>query len=372
MKKLSYLGMALGVLIAVPSVNAQFSISALPSFSPNNDGWLAPSEGGITFLTTGDTQRGMAYGNGHLYLVNRNGGNAIVRLDALTGADLLSPLSLSGVSGGTFAINKIGVAGDGAIYVGNLTTLSSTSPYKIYRWANDAATPTTAFSGATLSGARVGDSSLGVTGSGSSTRLVSGFGSSPVVAGNSGYTIIDPTVGTSSEVSFVGPPPAAGDFRLGLTIGPSGQIWGNQGSSALRETSFSGTSGTLLGTASGLISIAERPMSYAVINGLPVLATISTGDSFVRVYDASNPLALVLLGLKNNTSGALSANGNGTGDVAWGSITSNSDGTSSALLYTLSSNQGIQAFTVIVPEPTTAALAGLSICVLIGMRRIRK
>lgn len=113
-------------------------------------------------------------------------------------------------------------------------------------------------------------------------------------------------------------------------------------------------------------------MSYAVINGLPVLATISTGDSFVRIYDASNPLAFVLLGAKNNTSGALSANGNGTGDVAWGSITSNSDGTASALLYTLSSNQGIQAFTVIVPEPTTAALAGLGVCVLIGMRRLRK
>nr|MBP9902723.1 DUF4623 domain-containing protein [Verrucomicrobiota bacterium] len=247
MKKLSHLGMALGVLIAVPSANAQFSISALTSFSPNNDGWLAPSEGGIAYLTTGDTQRGMAYGNGHLYLVNRNVANSIVRLDALTGADLLSPLSLTGISGGTFAINKIGVAEDGAVYVGNLTVNSSSSPYKVYRWANDAATPTTAFSGATLSGARVGDSTLGVTGSGSSTRLASGFGSSPAVVGNNGYTIIDPTLGTSSEVSFVGTPPAAGDFRLGLTLGPSGQVWGNQGSTALRETSFLGASGTLLG-----------------------------------------------------------------------------------------------------------------------------
>ena len=372
MKKLSQLAVALGVLVVVPSVNAQFSMSALTSFSPNNDGWLAPAEGGITYLTTGDTQRGMAYGNGHLYLVNRNGGNSIVRLDALTGADLLSPLSLTGISGGTFAINKIGVAGDGAIYVGNLTVNSSTSPHKIYLWAHDAATPTTAFSGATLSGARVGDSTLGVTGAGSSTRLASGFGSAPVVAGNNGYTIIDPTAGTSSEVSFVGTPPAAGDFRLGLTFGLAGQVWGNQGSSALRETSFSGTSGTLLGTATGLTSIAERPMSYAVINGLPVLATISTGDSTVRVYDASDPLALSLLGFGNNTLGVLASNGNGTGDVAWGDLTDTGDGRTSAILYALSSNQGIQAYTVIVPEPTTAALAGLGLCALIGMRRIRK
>ncbi len=364
--------MALVVLVAAPSVNAQFSMSPLTSFSPNSDGWLAPAEGGITYLTTGDTQRGMAYGNGHLYLVNRNGGNSIVRLDALTGGDLLSPLSLTGISGGTFAINKIGVAGDGAIYVGNLTVNSSTSPYKIYQWADDAATPTTVFSGASLSGARIGDSTLGVTGTGSATRLVSGFGSSPVVVGNNGYTVIDPSAGTSSEVSFGATPPAAGDFRLGLTFGLAGQVWGNQGSSALRETSYSGATGTLLGTATGLTSVAERAMSYAIINGLPVLATISTGDSTVRVYDASNPLALELLGVGNNTSGVLAANGNGTGDVAWGSLTDTGDGRTSAILYALSSNQGIQAYTVVVPEPTAAALAGLGLCALIGMRRFRK
>lgn len=374
MKKLTSIAVAVAALSFIPQLQAQLSISALSSFSPNNDGWLAPSEGGYSYLGTANNERGMAYGNGELYLVSRTGGNFIRRLDPLTGADLGAPLDVTGISGGTFAVTKIAVATDGAIYVNNLqTAMSASAAFKVYRWANDAAAPTTVFSGNALTGARLGDSTLAVSGSGSSTLLYSGFANSPAIAGNNGYAVIDPTTGTSTAVGFVGTPPNAGDFRLGLTIGPSGQVWGNQGTSALRETSFVGSVGTLLGTGTGLnVGGAERPMSFAVVNGLSLLATISTGDSTVRIYDASNPLALTLLGSANNTSGALSANSNATGDVAWGGVTDNGDGTSTAKLYTLSSNQGIQAFSVLVPEPGAGALLGLGLSTLIALRRNRK
>src|ERR1039457_2264678 len=51
----------------------------------------------------------------------------------------------------------MGVAQDGTIYVANLTTQSTTSPYRVYSWANNGATPTVAYSGnGGLAGARLG------------------------------------------------------------------------------------------------------------------------------------------------------------------------------------------------------------------------
>jgi hypothetical protein len=374
MKKTVYAAMTLVAIVVATNAGAQFSMSALTTFSPNSDGWLAPGEGGYTFLGTANNERGLAYDpiNSELLLVSRTGGNSVRRLNGLTGADV-GALNVTGITGGTFAVNKVAVAADGKIYVGNLQgAMGAAAPFKVYSWANNAAAPVVAYSGNALTGARLGDSTLGVTGTGAGTRLVSGFAAAPAIAGNNGYAVIDPTLGTSTTVGFVGTPPAAGDFRLGLTVGPGGQVWGLQGSLTLRETSYAGVTGTLLGSASGLVSIAERPMAFATVNGLNVLATVSTGDSFVRVYDASNPLALVLLGSGNTTSGSLTANGNGTGDVAFGAQTDNGDGTTSVKLYAMSSNQGIQAFTATVPEPATGAILGLGISALVALRRSRK
>jgi hypothetical protein len=374
MKQFVYTAVTIAAISAATSASAQFSMSPLTTFSPNSDGWFAPGEGGYGFLGTVNNERGMAYDpiNSELILVSRNGGVNIRRLDAATGVDV-GALNNTGISGGTFAVNKVAVGADGKIYVNNLAgAMSASAPFKVYSYANNAAAPVVAYSGNALTGARLGDGTLGVIGTGAATRLVSGFAAAPAIAGNNGYAVIDPTLGTSTTVGFVGTPPLAGDFRLGLTIGPGGQVWGLQGSQTLRETSYSGAAGTLLGTASGLVSIAERPMAFATVNGLNVLATISTGDSFVRVYDASNPLSLVLLGSGNTTSGALTANGNGTGDVAFGAQTDNGDGTTSVKLYAMSSNQGIQAFTATVPEPATGALLGLGLSALVALRRSRK
>src|SRR5205823_339168 len=221
------------------------------------------------------------------------------------------------ISGGTFLVNNISVGGDGAIYVANLTTQSTTSPFKVYKWATEGSAPSVAYSGnAGIAGVRAGDDLAGI-GSGSSTLLVAGYNSSPSVAGNNGYAIIDPTAGTATAIAFSGTPPNAGDFRLGITMSDSSHVLGTAGSSLYRYSSYSGSSGTLLASPaipdpSG--ATADRLLAYTTLGGMSLLAIQSIGDSHVSLYDASNPAAPVYLASGNTTAGTLTANGNGTGE----------------------------------------------------------
>ncbi len=362
-------------LLASDSIQAQFSISPLSSFG-GGDGWLTSVE--YSALVTSGDNRGLAYGNGHLYLQAGTAAAPTVRvLDAANGSEVGS-LNMTGVTGGARALTAIGVGGDGAIYGGNLqTALSGTSLYKVYRWASEISAPTVAYTGNPLNGARLGDS-LAVIGSGANTRVAAGFATTPAIAGNNGYAIIDPTAGTHTQVVFGGTPPAAGDFRLGIAFGAdSSTVLGDQGNVAndTRLTSYSGGTGTLVATLS-LSAAAERMMQYNVINGLPVLATIETGGGAttgtVRVYDMSNPNTPVLLVSGKNQTGAVTANLNGTGGIAWGNVTGNLDGTASANLYAMNSNNGIEAFVVVIPEPGIASLTLLGLGTLAFWRRARK
>ena len=124
------------------------------------DGWRAPFEvlsgdavgsdsgGFYRFLgdavtnlnvSPGNNDRGFAYNpaTGNLILVSRAAGTAtgtdrIRILDGVTGVDKGS-LSQTGLTGGTFLMNMVGVADDGAIYAGNLSTNLTSSAFKIYR-----------------------------------------------------------------------------------------------------------------------------------------------------------------------------------------------------------------------------------------------
>lgn len=360
-------------LLAAPAAWAAYSINPLAGFG-GADGWLAPGEGGYTFLGTGNLERGLAYGNNQLYLVSRNGGSFVRRLDALTGTDLGSPLNVTGVSGGLFAVNMVGVSGDGAIYVANMTLNSTTDPFKVYRWADDAAAPTLVYSGTPLAGARVGDS-FALTGTGGTVRIAVGFNSNPSVAGNNSYAVVDPGAGTATAVAFGATPPAAGDFRLGITFMAPDEVLGTQGGgtgTTLRYTSFADATGTLLGSPVLGLSNAQRLLNYTVLNGVPLLAALSTGDSTMRIYDMTVPLNPALLLAGNNTTGTLTGNANGTGAVAWGPVTHNPDGSATAALYGMSSNQGIQAFLVTVPEPSALAVFGLGAALVFGLRRSRR
>jgi hypothetical protein len=352
------------------------TIAPLATFG-GGDGWLAPGEGGYTYLGTGNNERGLAYGNGHVYLVSRTnvaGSATNIRiLDQNTGADL-GGLTTTGISGGTFTVSAAGVGGDGAIYVANLTTQSTTTAYTVYKWATEGSAPTVAYTGnGGLAGSRLGDD-LAAIGSGSSTLLVAGYNSSPSVAGNNGYAIVDPTAGTATQVAFAGTPPNAGDMRLGITFTNSSHVLGTAGSSLYRYTSYSGGAGTLISSPAipdPAGATADRLLAFTVIGGQPILAVQSIGDSHVSIYDVSNPSAPVYLAAGDNAVSPV-ANGNGTGQLAWGATTVNGDGTVSQILYGMSTNQGIQAFVVTVPEPATLSLVGLLVGVAGFARRRRR
>jgi regulation of enolase protein 1 (concanavalin A-like superfamily) len=337
----------LSLLCGIEAAHGQFNITPLKTFGTN--GWLAPNgSNGSTYpyLTTNDTERGLAYANNHLYLVSRQGGDFIRILDAQTGQDLGAlNLGTGIVSGGTFDVNMVAVGGEGAIYVSNLAI--GPAALRVYRWADDRSTttPTVAYNGVPLAGARVGDT-LAAIGIGGSTRLVAGFNGTPSINGNNGYAILDPTAGTATAVAFSGTPPMAGDFRLGIAFTDSSHVIGTQGGAgnSVQDTSFSGGTGTLLASPA-LASTDERPMGFTMLEGFPLLATLDTATSQVNLYDLTDPATPVLLGQASATTGTVPADAHNTGAVAWGRVSGNT-----AALYAMATDGGIQAFTVMAPK----------------------
>jgi hypothetical protein len=126
----------------------------------------------------------------------------------------------------------------------------------------------------------------------------------------------------------------------------------------------------LIGTAA-LTSGSQRLFDYTVVGGVSLLAAMDTVDSQIRLYEASDPLNLAYITTATTLSGASVANANGTGAVAWGDAVYDSDsGQWLASLYALNSNNGIQAFIVTVPEPSTFGFLALG-CLLLAAWRVR-
>ena len=359
--------MAVVLLSAAPSFGA--TLSALTSFG-GGDGYLAP--GDRPYLANDNNQRGLAWNpvTNNLLLVNRTGGLSVNVINGVTGDDQGSLNQGAGViTGGTFAGSMIAAADDGAIYMSNLTTNATTSPYKIYRWDSEsAATPTVAYSGAPLAGARLGDS-LDLIGGGTSTRIVAGYSNAPAVSGNNSFALLTTADGAAfaSETISVANPPAAGDFRFGMTFTDADTVIGKSSTTGWVVD----ITGPGVGTSSGSFTLdasSINPMDYAVVGGVPYLAALNTsgtGESKLWVYDMSNPVSPQFVAAIDNLPGAANANVNGVGQVRFGAITG-----ASAVIYVLNTNNGIQAFKLQgIPEPTGLALMGVAALALAGTVR---
>lgn len=330
--------------------SAQVSLTPVAGFGSN--GWLAP--GSTPYLATANNERGMSYNplTGNLLLVSRTGGLNVRVLNGATGADL-GGLDVTGVSGGTFALSMIDVAGDGSIYAANLAVFQTTTnlpqTFTIYRWNDEASGATTppivAYTG-TPGTRRIGDT----------FAIQGGAGGSPIQFAAAGGAVLDNgnvsigshvTVGTlnftNTAVMYTNVPGTVSspnnDYRLGLTWVDADTLIGTQGANGRITTVDPITPAATLDNTIALGGAPRRAMDFAVIGGRPLLAVIDSNTSIVTVLDITNPAAPLAMVSATATVGTPAANVNGTGSVHWGAISG-----TTARLYAMNSNQGIQAF----------------------------
>jgi hypothetical protein len=372
--------MALAAVAGLAAPAFAGTLTPLASFG--NGGWRAPrvilagdtpaSNNGTNYNYLGDglsgssanLERSFAYNpaTGHLILASRSpAGNGIRILDGATGVDLGGVAQAGLVTGGNFAFNCVAAGPDGSIYLSNLAVGVASTAFKVYKWTSEgAAAPTVFFNstnpGGTVGNFRLGDS-LAISKDGST--LAAGYQSNGSSVGVGYLTIDTSTAVATARTSFT--PAVNNAFRLGITFGAtSTDVLGKQTSDTLKITEYlTNTSAT-----ANLTSAGEAPIAHAVIAGVPYLAALDVNNSNVRVYDISNPTAPNLVATGNATSGTLVGNINATGSVQWGDI---DHANQTATLYAMSSNQGIQAFTFVVPTPASGGLL-----VMAGLAAIRR
>jgi hypothetical protein len=224
--------------------------------------------------------------------------------------------------------------------------------------------PTVAFTGAPTgaSGARFGDN-FDARGSGTSTQLVLG-GNSGAGAGSiayNSYAVFTTANGTDfagQGMTITGPP--NGSHRLGVAFGPGNTVYGKQtGAGNLEYSTFdlAGTASRNTGAPFTLTATGETALDVDALNTL--LATVDINSSAVRLYDISNPTVNPVLLDTETLIGTSNPNANGSGAVAFGN----------GMLWVLNTNNGIQAFNVVIPEPASLGFVALAGAMLMARRR---
>lgn len=369
----------LGLMAASgPSSGFAQSITLQPLSSFGANGWLSGTTFGIT--GTNGSIRSMAFNaaTGNIIVAN---GSTLQVVNGTTGA-IGATLSASGITGGTRVLSTVTVTTDGVIYGANLTTSSTSSPFKIYRWANESATPTTFYSGNggyTL-GVRAGDS---LTSFGDDATGMIAFGTGTATGApvpTNYYSLLATNSGVAgSAIAMTGTGAANLSFRTGLAIVDADTVIGLGAGSTTNNALVSGTSGSW--TFDGLRTIQnvnERSMmAAATIFGTPMLATVQfggnggtllTSTNTVRLYDLTNVSTSGLgtpLASGNIAVGSV-ANGNGNMGIAFGTVNG------SPVVFAMNTNNGIQAFQI-VPEPSTGMIvAGATVGLAAVMLRRRR
>ncbi len=123
---------------------SESSEEAQPRLVLSNPVWnLSPSGTGIPDFFTADGERGLAYGNDHVYITNNN--DKILILDPTDGSQL-GLLDMTGVDGGSPKIADVAMSDDGTILACNTVEWTSDAggeptTFKIYKWNTENSQP---------------------------------------------------------------------------------------------------------------------------------------------------------------------------------------------------------------------------------------
>ncbi len=355
--------------IIIPVLFTLFSIAAygdvitlqpLTTFGSHGDGSVRPGDLTPDLSATGQLQRGMAYNatTGHLLVVDRstNGGinYAVNIIDGNTGTHLGALDTSSGdilsTGGNTaFIFNLVGVAEDGSIYAGNLSsaTSSTTIPqYRLYRWASETSSLTrvlpTASSpnddpsnGNTNSSQKRWGDTMAVRGSGMTTQIL-------IANRGTLVALLTPTDSslTAFSIRTLTTDAPVGGFSIGLSFGAGDTFWSTSGAFNngpllhLQFDALAGTATTLTNFPSPTFPGTISPILVVPSSNLLAGITMVSGADSVRLYDISNSNSPVLLDRKS----FVTANNNNafSGSLALGT---------NGVLYALDSDNGIMAFT---------------------------
>lgn len=291
------------------------------------------------FSTTGNTERGMAYGyvnNLHrLYIVNRPN---ISIIEPATG-DVAGTISTSGITGGTYTVNDIETSTDGKIFVGNLTTDASTSAFKVYRFDSETSAPVVVvnYTGTAI---RLGDKFTVVGSWKDSTAVLYAMGNGTGTLLK--WTMVNGTFTSTPQTIYV-TPTATGTNTVAYPKGLGSSNFFVNGNS-IRPSEYTPT-GTLVSTLpAGLVDTRSSAMRYIDTPGRKYLIVFQYGfpNENAVVLDVTGGLANATV-LESTPS--LGTNTNTT--AAAGDISFREYGPNRYLFYVLSTNNGYAAYQIV-------------------------
>ncbi len=307
------------------------------------------------WMGTGNSERGLAWGRvnmpteglvGKVVVPGRKWSNAVYLLNDSTGV-LTDSLNVTGITGGTLAINDAEIDHLGRIYVCNLTTSSATSPFIVYRWDNTGSAPKAVLS-YTGDAVRLGDKftvAYDSVARGAVIWAASATTGSPKVykfypIGLDSVNQVPTVVTLSDNITT-----AIGSASVGPLY--NGDFYWKSGSQSVRKYKADGTiidtiPGTVVATGANAIRFVGK------VNGSEFFAVyqFGAGNNNVRVVEVPNgdPNIAVTYGI--SPSLGANANANGTGDVA---VKQNFDG--SHTVFVLATNNGLGSYKAIQVIP---------------------